>query len=123
MPFCPQCRCEYRQGVELCPECDVALVAGLSPDPELIWDPTEWVTIDESGDESEARILEGFLAESGLPVRVQRHGDRAFPTSHGGLSLFEVQVPAEELGRAVDLLESVDEEEVAAGGGLEEGLE
>lgn len=109
MSFCPQCRAEYRRDISRCPECDVDLVDELSPAPELAWDPREWVTVDESGDESEARILEGFLAEAGLPVRLRRHGDRAFPTSHGGLSRFEVQVPAEELGRAIDLLERIDE--------------
>jgi hypothetical protein len=109
MPFCPRCRSEYRQGVSRCPECEVGLVDQLPPAPELVWDPREWVTVDESGDESEALILEGFFSEAGLAVRLQRHGDHSFPTSHGVLSRFEVQVRAEDFGRAIDLLEGLDE--------------
>ena len=112
MPFCPQCRSEYRPDVARCPECDATLVKELPPAPEMIWDPRKWVTVEESGDESAARILEGFLAEAGLQVRLQRHGDQAFPTSHGVLIRFEVQVQAEELGRAIDLLEGIDEPEL-----------
>ena len=31
MPFCPQCRYEYREGLKICPECDVKLVDELEP--------------------------------------------------------------------------------------------
>lgn len=30
MPYCPECRSEYRRGIERCPTCDVALVEQLS---------------------------------------------------------------------------------------------
>lgn len=30
MPYCPECRSEYRRGFERCPTCDVVLVAELS---------------------------------------------------------------------------------------------
>ena len=35
MPYCPECRYEYREGVEKCPDCDVELVEALPdlPDP------------------------------------------------------------------------------------------
>lgn len=109
MSFCPRCRSEFRQGVEVCAECGVGLVEELPPEPELVWDSRAWVTVDESGDETQARILEGFLLERGVRARVLQHGDRSFPTSHGGLSRFEVQVSAEELGLAIDLLEAIDD--------------
>jgi hypothetical protein len=32
MPFCPKCRYEYKQGIEICPDCDEKLVHSLSPD-------------------------------------------------------------------------------------------
>ncbi len=32
MPYCPQCRAEYRPGFETCAHCDVSLVAELEPD-------------------------------------------------------------------------------------------
>ena len=32
--FCPQCKSEFIEGIEICPECDVNLVDDLPPDPE-----------------------------------------------------------------------------------------
>lgn len=111
MPFCPACRTEYREGIESCPECGAELVAELPPEPEPVWDPTEWVTIEELGDEVEARILEGFLLEHGLPVRVLSRHDHGFPATVGELSTVEVQVPADDLERAIAVLEELDETE------------
>ena len=113
MPFCPACRTEYREGIERCPECGTALVVELPPEPEAAWDPTEWVTIEELGDEVEARILEGFLLEHDLPVRVLSRHDHGFPATLGELSTVEVQVPAEDLERAIAVLEELDETEEA----------
>ena len=31
MPFCPQCKYEYKEGKEICPDCNVQLVAELPP--------------------------------------------------------------------------------------------
>jgi hypothetical protein len=33
--YCPECRSEYREGIEQCAECEVALVAELPADDEL----------------------------------------------------------------------------------------
>ncbi len=111
MPFCTTCRAEYREGVEICPECGTPLVEELPPEPEAVWDPTEWVTIEELGDEVEARILEGFLLEHDLPVRVLSRHDHEFPATVGELSTVEVQVPADDLERAIAVLEELDESE------------
>ncbi len=35
MPYCPECRSEYRSGFNQCKDCNVALVATLSPAHEL----------------------------------------------------------------------------------------
>jgi hypothetical protein len=34
MPFCPQCKYEYKPGVETCPDCGARLVEHLQPPPE-----------------------------------------------------------------------------------------
>lgn len=40
MPFCPRCKIEHVEGVLECPDCHVALVEQLPPEPEptdVIW--------------------------------------------------------------------------------------
>ena len=34
MPWCPKCKCEYREGITECADCKVALVDVLPPDEE-----------------------------------------------------------------------------------------
>ncbi len=115
MPYCPACRTEYREGIEECPDCGEALVESLPPEPQPVWDPTEWVTVEELGDEVEARIIEGYLLENDVPVRIISRRDREFATAVGELSTVEVQVPADDLERAIAALEEADAAEEPAG--------
>ena len=32
MPYCPQCRSEFREGFEICPVCEIPLAAEIPPD-------------------------------------------------------------------------------------------
>lgn len=108
MPWCPSCRTEYREGIERCPDCGATLVEGPVPAPEVEWDPVEWVTVEETGDEAEARIVEGYLLEREIPVRILSRHDHEFPTTVGELSTVEVQVPEEDLDRAIAALDEAD---------------
>lgn len=131
MPFCPECRSEYRAGefragVARCAECGVLLVDELPPEPEMVWDATDWVTVEEVGDDATAAIIEGFLLEEGFPVRVLAHRDRELVTTLGELSSIEVQVPVADLERALAMLaerdtETPDEDVLTEGEGGDEG--
>jgi len=107
--WCPVCRSEYREGVEVCPECGRTLVAELPPEPEPAWDPTDWVTVEEVGDRATAAIVEGYLLEEGFAVRLLDRSDSELVTTLGELSSIEVQVPAADLDRALAALTARDE--------------
>jgi hypothetical protein len=72
MPFCPQCRIEYREGFTSCADCGVALVNTLpegSAETETTF-PSEdlLVAVYDAKDELQAATLKQVLDEAGIPV-------------------------------------------------------
>ena len=69
MPYCPNCRSEYKEGIVRCVDCGAALVPGSPPpvvEPET--SEEELVSIYQAGDEMEAEIVRLVLEEAGIPV-------------------------------------------------------
>ena len=65
--YCPDCRAEYREGVESCPDCEVRLVVELPPeDPDA-----DLVPIFETADVSLLPIVKSLLDSAGIPCVVQ----------------------------------------------------
>jgi hypothetical protein len=63
--FCPNCRAEYREGIERCPDCDVPLVAALEeaepgePDAKL-------VKVYQTGEAAIIPVVESVLGGAGI---------------------------------------------------------
>jgi len=77
MPYCPECRFEYRPGVDRCPDCGEALLEGSPPAPEHQSLPppgTELVLLCPVADPTEAEIVRSALAEAGITALIRRHG-------------------------------------------------
>ena len=70
MPFCPQCRQEYENHKNTCPDCRVPLVRSLPPDPNQIalFEMTEIYKIP---DEITGMALSSFLADAGVEASIQ----------------------------------------------------
>lgn len=67
MPYCPECRYEYRTDVFECPDCDAPLVEAL---PSRGDRPLRLVEI-YRGRSPEVRILEEALRQEGIPSIVR----------------------------------------------------
>ena len=67
--YCPQCRCEYRDGFTECSDCHVALLAGTPPqEPVDRFDPTlDLVVVLETNDRIQLAFAKGLLEEAGIP--------------------------------------------------------
>lgn len=98
MPFCPNCSYEYEKGKEVCPDCDVKLVAELPP--EQVFVP---VLVAEG--EIEAEIVMGLLEEAGIPV-LEKGGmeGETFKFSVGPLSEESIMVPESRLEDAQKII-------------------
>ena len=67
MPFCPDCRYEYRSGVSDCPDCETPLVEKL---PVRSGRPLRLIEL-YRGRSPEVRILEEALRQEGIPCLVR----------------------------------------------------
>ena len=65
--YCPDCRAEYREGFETCPDCEVQLVVELPPeDPDA-----DLVAVFETADVSLLPIVKSLLDAAEIPCVVQ----------------------------------------------------
>jgi len=75
MPFCPRCRFEYVAGVASCPDCGVALVGALPPEPEHEHPRVVERTVTVfKGLRPISEMIAGFLLQHGIPSVIQGTG-------------------------------------------------
>lgn len=112
--FCPSCRSEYREGIRVCADCGVELVATLSEEGGT---DTELVAAFTTADSSLLPIVKSVLDAAGIPYLVQ--GDETlglFPLGRFGVGVSKrtlgaiVRVPHSRLEEARELLRGFEEE-------------
>ncbi len=97
MPWCPNCKTEYREGIEKCADCGSALVSSLNEEER----------VEEScsllfGDEKHVRLIEKHLLESGI--------SSAFAVRRKSINGV---MPAEAAGKQFELFVAATEREAA----------
>ena len=68
MPFCPKCRCEYREGFSECADCDEMLVDNI-PKTELPEENDHEMYLKTVSTDIDAEMIIEMLSHEGIPVR------------------------------------------------------
>ena len=82
MPFCPKCKYEYRQGIEICPDCDERLVHELPLEveepPDLFKHYDDWVQAARFASPIYADMIVEALKAQNIPAVILQGGSKAF---------------------------------------------
>ena len=111
MPFCPNCRYEYKEGIRECPDCGACLVQEL-PQEEATQTglrktakSPHFVPLRNLPSRLYAQMLEEALRNEGIPSMTK--GDAAFPfrtaTNHIPVAEVTIWVPEKDLEKAREL--------------------
>jgi hypothetical protein len=108
--YCPQCRCEYRDGFTECSDCQVTLLAGTPPqEPVDRFDPTlDLVVVLETNDRIQLAFAKGLLEEAGIPFFILGQIATLIQDVDGFLHKWvRVQVPRDREAEARELMEEL----------------
>lgn len=105
MPFCPNCRAEYKAGKKTCAECGVPLVDKL--DPEFT-ESEDWEVVFTSSQDYEAEMVRSRLEEDGIPARVLSKADHALGINIGDLAVVQVLVHPDDAEDALAMIRRSD---------------
>jgi hypothetical protein len=97
MPYCPNCRVEYRQGFSKCSECGAELMPG--PLPQEVIGP-EWVPVAVFATREEGELARGYLEAEGVPAGLVDQELHMFQVSLGNLGEVVLTVPPGHEGQA-----------------------
>ncbi|HXG94337.1 MAG TPA: DUF2007 domain-containing protein [Blastocatellia bacterium] len=104
MPFCPNCEAEYREGIKVCPDCEVELVPELTPD-NRVHDKSEGepVPLQSFKTATEAEMVSQLLVQNGIRAFVEGN----FAVIPGSFSQeVVVMVDERDLPRAIEIYEA-----------------
>lgn len=107
MPWCPQCKTEYNDGVEKCADCGSTLIYNLPSEPEQIrgeYVEDEAVFMASTDDTVTSKLFEARLQSAGIPFSVKPHAGNGYIGPVVGYSVYgdDIFVPSKLLERALE---------------------
>ncbi|HWP44065.1 MAG TPA: DUF2007 domain-containing protein [Blastocatellia bacterium] len=102
MAFCPNCEAEYREGITVCPDCNIELVEELTPETR-IHDTSggEPVPLQSFKTGAEAEMVSQLLEQNGIRSFVQGGDFAVIPGSFSQEVV--VMVDERDLDRAIEI--------------------
>jgi Putative prokaryotic signal transducing protein len=113
MAFCPNCEAEYKAGITVCPDCDVALVAELTDDNK-VHDTSdgEPVQLQSFKTGAEAEMVRELLERNGIRSFVEGGDFAVIPSSFSQEVV--VMVDERDLDQAVEIYKAYFDSESTA---------
>jgi Putative prokaryotic signal transducing protein len=112
--YCPECKGEFKEGITVCPTCNIPLVEKLTPEPEPVY--VEWVTVLETGDPALLGVAKSVLETEKIPFFAKGEGlQDLFGAGRIGTGFnpmvgpIQLQVPKEFAKEAERLLADIQE--------------
>jgi hypothetical protein len=112
MAFCPNCEAEYREGIAVCPDCNLELVEELTPENK-VHDTSEGepVPLQTFRNSAEAEMVREVLNSNGIRSFVQGSDFAVIPSSFSQEVI--VMVDERDLGRAIEIYEAYFDSETS----------
>lgn len=115
MPFCANCRYEYRPGITMCPDCNQPLVDKLAPRTAATTPDQSWVPVCDVPSDFNSSLARGALESRNIPSIVmsstfKAYGVDATYTSqllNSPKAINVIMVPREFVDEATLVLEAV----------------
>jgi len=104
MPYCPQCRDEFQDWVEVCPDCNVALVNELPDLQKREMSEERLVHIATAPNEIMANMWSGILEEHGIQCLLKGGGLQAAMYASPLSVPYEIHVLESEAANATEIL-------------------
>lgn len=108
MPWCPKCKTEYREGFNVCSDCNIELVPELPQEPDEnanVVNDKETFLISVAND-MEAKVIEELLSSHNIPVLRKYKGAGGYLQIYMGVTIFGIDlfVSSRELETAKEIL-------------------
>jgi hypothetical protein len=112
MAFCPNCEAEYKEGMTVCPDCNLELVAELTPENK-VHDTSEGepVPLQSFKTSAEAEMVRDMLETNGIRSFVEGGDFAVIPSSFS--QEIVVMVDERDLDRAVEIYEAYFDSETS----------
>lgn len=105
MPFCPDCRSEYKDGVERCPDCGTLLEESLLPEDADAEPTKHLVEVYVAAGDEEGLVVKGLLESEGIDCALSSDiPHTVMPLNIDGLGAVRITVAEEDAERARQII-------------------
>ncbi|MGE5329163.1 MAG: hypothetical protein ACM3KR_06640 [Deltaproteobacteria bacterium] len=101
MPFCPKCKCEFAEDVQICNDCGVELVAEVPTEAKEQIEQVQWQKVLNVASEEEASMIVELLKTSDIPAMSHSYEVLTFIRNPQGV---DILVPQNFYEQAEELL-------------------